>query len=273
MSPFVRSLLPPLAGAALGCSTTLSTLQPAETLKEGSLHAGVAANVNAPVGRVIDVLGLGQVAARKVLDDGRYTPTQEEQQRLLDAAVGLGLNPPGATPDVMLRYGFYRGFDAGLRYSGSAMHVDAKAQFLGGAEDEWAGSISLGYARARYQGIGFDVTDVVQIADFSRHNFEVPLSFGRRLGPFGHLWMGPKYVGSYYRLDATMKNVGAVPATSGVIHYLGGFCGVALGYKHVFAMLELTVARMMARPVVYGREVDVGGIVVMPSLGVMARLP
>jgi hypothetical protein len=273
MSTFLRVLVPPLAAAALGCSTTLSTLQPAETLKEGSIHAGVAANVNAPVGRVIDVLGVGQTAATKVIQDGKYTPTQDEQQKLLDAAVGLGLNPPGATPDVMIRYGFYKGFDAGLRYSGSAMHVDAKAQFLGGGEDEWAGSISLGYSRARYHGIGFDVVDVVQIAEFSRHNLEVPLLFGRRLGPFGHVWAGPKYVGSYYRLDATIRNVGAVPTTSGVIHYLGGFAGVALGYKHVFAMAEITIADMIARPLVYGREVDVGGIVVMPSLGVMARLP
>lgn len=118
----------------------------------------------------------------------------------------------------------------------------------------------------------FDALDYLEVGDYSRWNIEVPVIFGSRMGDIGHVWFGPKYVFSTYSVDASLKNVGVVPETSGAIHHLGGFGGVALGYRVVFVFLEVTVAKMFAEPEILGRPTDLGGIVVAPAGGLMLRL-
>lgn len=256
---------------ATGCSTTISTLQPAETVGRNKWHVGVAQDVSIPVGRVTSVTSTGATTAAKILADSSYKPTDQDRREILDAGLGLMLNPPGTTPDVMVRYGFVDGFDAGVRYSGTQVHLDAKAQFLTTA-DGWAGSVSIGYSRHLYSSTVFDVLEVLDVISFQRHNLELPVQFGHRLGDYGHLWMGAKYIGSYYRMDSALAGVG-LPSTAGLMHYVGLNSGIALGYKYVFAMAELTAMEMIAKPEVFGQPVDIGGLVIMPAVGVMARFP
>lgn len=254
-----------------GCSTTISTLQPAETVGKNKWHVGVAENVAIPVGRIASVTSTGADTAAKLIADTNYKPTEQDRREILNAGLGLMLNAPGTNPDVMVRYGFVDGFDAGIRYSTTQVHLDAKAQFLT-TDDGWVGSISLGYSRHLYSGAFFDVLEVLDILSFQRHNLEVPLQFGHRLGDYGHIWMGAKYIGSYYKMDSALAGIG-LPSAAGLMHYVGLNSGIALGYKYVFAMVELTAMEMFAKPVVFGEPVDIGGIVVMPSAGVMARFP
>ena len=94
----------------------------------------------------------------------------------------------------------------------------------------------------------FDALEFLKVDDYSRWNVELPVIFGSRIGPIGHVWFGPKYIFSTYSLDASLKNIGVVPESSGTIHHLGGFAGIGLGYKVVFVFLELTVAKMFAEP-------------------------
>ena len=105
------------------------------------------------------------------------------------------------------------------------------------------------------------------------NDIEVPVIFGRRFGKWGYLWGGPKYIFGKYTLDADISVVGAtdVTPTDGKIHYVGGFTGFGAGYKFIYAFVELTVMNMFAKPVILGHERDIGGIIVMPSFGLMAR--
>ena len=73
-------------------------------------------------------------------------------------------------------------------------------------------------------------------------------------------------------LDASLLNVAIVNETSGSIHHLGAFGGAAFGYKFIFAYAELTAAYMIAKPEILGRETDLGGLVIVPSFGLMLRL-
>lgn len=232
--------------------------------------------MHVPASRVVEAVDTSSDLASRYATDPNYRPSEDEQRRALRAAVGLGLSSPGVNQDFMLRVGVFDRFDAGLRWSGLAAHVDGKYMFLGDA-NSFQGAISLGVSRALYSGFVFDALDALKIGDYSRWNVELPILFGKRLATssgetLGHVWFGPKYVASVYSLDASLKNVGAVAESEGLIHHLGAFGGVALGYKYVFAFVELNVAYMFAKPEILGERTDLGGIVVVPAVGLMLRL-
>jgi hypothetical protein len=297
-APAMRFPLLAAAGAALattGCGTTLSTLQPAEPMRPGHVQAQGAFNVNVPASRIYDAVDTVATLGDRYASDPSYKPTTEEQQRAFAAGAGLGLSSPGVNPDLMLRVGVVKNLDAGIRWSGIAAHLDAKYRFLrtkeappdddpskqtsgvsnlGNGPDDpgFQGSISVGVSKALYSGFVFDALEFLHIDDYSRWNVEVPVIFGSRLGDFGHAWFGPKYVYSHYALDASLQNVGIVQESSGSIHHLGGFAGIGFGYKVAFLFLELTVMDMISKPEILGQRVDLGGIVVVPSFGLMLRL-
>ncbi len=280
-----------LAIANGGCSTTLSTLQPAEPMRPGHVQANAALDVNIPASRIVDAVDVATTIGDRYASDSNYKPSAEEQRQALGAAVGLGLSSPGPNPDIMLRMGVVNNLDVGLRWSALNVHGDAKYRFLatkepstdpevqkqnqgiGNGEDRgFQGSISVGISKALYNGFVFDALDYLHLNDYSRWNIEVPVIFGSRLGDFGHAWFGPKYVFSHYSVDASLQNVGVVPETSGTIHHLGAFGGVGLGYKVIFVFLELTIAKMFAEPEIFGQKTDLGGIIVVPAGGIMLRL-
>ena len=57
------------------------------------------------------------------------------------------------------------------------------------------------------------------------------------------------------------------------MHHAGAFVGGAVGYKYVFFMAELTAMYAFESPEIMGERVNIGGPVVMPSIGIMARFP
>lgn len=254
---------------AAGCATTISTMQPADTLPPGGWHVGGGLNVNVPATGVVRALDAAISLEEKLRDDPSYEPTEAEERRYLDAALGLALNPPGVTQEVMVRYGLLDRVDAGLRWSTTGIHVDGKLQFLRGGG--WDGSIAVGYVHHLFDGIVFDALELLRIDDFSRKDVEVPVIFGRRLGSWGTLWGGPKLVLGWYHLDAALAEAEVAGSTDGTLRYLGGFAGFGAGYRAFRGFVELTVMHLSARPVVLGQKVDLGGVVVMPSVGVMVR--
>ncbi|MCW5831796.1 MAG: hypothetical protein KIS78_05010 [Labilithrix sp.] len=276
--------------ASAGCSTTLSTLQPAEPMRPGHVQAQAALDVNVPASRIVDAVDVVGTLGDRYASDPSYRPTPDEQRRALAAGVGLGLSSPGVNPDFMLRMGVVKDLDVGLRWSGLAAHADGKYRFLAtrepsqeeekaesgkignGPDRGFQGAVSIGVSKALYNGFVFDALDFLEVGDYSRWNVEVPVIFGSRLADFGHVWFGPKYVFSTYSVDASLKNVGVVPETTGTIHHLGAFAGAGVGYKVVFVFLELSVMKMFAEPEVFGQRTDLGGIVVAPAGGLMLRL-
>lgn len=270
-----------LALAQTACGTTLSTLQPAEPMRPGHVQVQGAFDVNIPASRIIDAVDTVDTIANRYGSDPSYKPTSAEQAQYVGAAVGLGLSSPGVNPDLMLRVGIFKNFDAGIRWSALNAHVDGKYRFLQtkdadpndpDADPGFQGAVSLGISKSLYSGLVFDALEYLHIDDYSRWNVELPVIFGSRLGNFGHVWFGPKYIYSHYSVDASLENVGVVPETSGSIHHIGAFGGAGLGYKYVFVFLELTVANMFAKPEIFGQKTDLGGIVVVPAFGLMLRI-
>lgn len=268
------------ATAGVGCSTAISTMQSAETLPRRKWHLGVGTEVAVPVSRIVDALQAAYDVEEKVRTQGsNYTPTDEDRRQYTDAMIGLALSAPGTGVDIMVRYGVGAMLDVGARYTTTGLHADVKWQFLGsnvadGAALEaagWNGALSVGYAYHSFDGLIFDVLELVQIDDFSRHDVEVPLIFGRRFGRYGRTWFGPKFIAAKVHVDAQLKELDTSLDTDAWIYYVGGFAGIAGGYKGFEAFVELTVMDLRAKPTILGEKRDLGGLVFMPSAGVTAR--
>lgn len=261
-----------LAGLA-GCATPVSTLQPAETLPRGDWHVGAALDLSLPVSRIGAAVDAAVDIAGKYSRDPGYVPTPEEQRTYLNAAVGLALNHPAVINDFMVRYGLRDGLEVGGRYAGNSFHLGAKLRLFDQPRwaPGWQGAVDVSYVHSSFSGLLFDVLSFLRIDDFSRRDVQVPLIFGRRLGRLGRVWLGPKYIYGQVHVDAALQNVDGTLAVDTSVHYLGGFGGLALGYAKVFFIAELTVMNMFADPVLLGQPTDVGGIMVMPAFGVMAR--
>ena len=255
--------------ASTACTTALSTTQTADTLPKGHWRLTAGANFAIPASRIVSLVDKADDISKAYANDPNYTPTQQQQNDLEDAGLGLALNAPGPTPDLMLRYGLSDRFDAGARYTTTGVHGDVKVQFLRDAGG-WDGSLSLGYARHIFDGLAFDLLDKLHVDDFSRWDLEVPIIFGRKFGTWGRLWLGPKYDFGRYHIDAKIVNVAKTRTADGPIHYVGGFVGFSAGYKWLHAFVELTVMDMIATPTIQDRKVDIGGIVVVPAFGLSA---
>jgi hypothetical protein len=268
-----------------GCTSAISTTQSAETLKPGQFQVSAATNVAIPASRVIDAYDKAKTLGKKLLADSNYQPTEQEKQDYLSAAIGLALSAPGIAPDFMARYGVADNVDVGLRYSTTGLHGDVKLQFLDAAG--WHGAVSLGFQHHIYSGIIFDLLEYIDVKDFSRNDIELPVLFGRSFGyrglrrsagdanvsgvkMSGRIWFGPKYILSRTKIDAKLTNIDASLQTSENFSYLGGTLGGAVGISGLEAFVEVTTMYLDAKATILDQRRQLGGIVVMPTIGVQA---
>lgn len=261
-----RALLAALV-LSVGCSTALSSMQPAEVLKKRQKHAAVGSGLNLAPGPIVDIVGVGlELADEPALNE-------EQEQELLTASLALALNPPGVQSEYAFRYGFGYNLDAGLRYTVNAIQGDVKYQFLGTPESPgaWNGSVSVGYSRHLFKGSIFDVLDSLQVNDFSRSDVYASVMFGRHPREFFQYWGGPKVIAGFYEVTSLLETTGTVDQSQGNMLYLGGSLGAALGWKYLWLVGELSAANLIFNADVLGQERDLGGLVLYPTVGVMTR--
>ncbi|MFO0734862.1 MAG: hypothetical protein U0270_03245 [Labilithrix sp.] len=267
-----------LAIALLGCGTSLTTLQPAEPMRPGHVHATGA----------LDLL-MSQVSPDDYDLKVANPPSVDEARQAKHAALARGARAAGFNPDVMVRMGVIEDLDVGARYSGGTAHLDAKLRFLstkhptreeerrekttiGSAPDHgFQGAVSVGGSRSLFLPTtsGPSLDGNVDIDDFTRWNVEVPVIFGARFLDLFGVWFGPKYV--YSHIDLTVHADVPIGRASVSVHQVGGFLGVSLGPPIASAFVELTVMQAFANADVLGGSKDVGGTIIQPSVGVMMR--
>lgn len=258
---FVAGLLPLVA-----CTTTLSTMQPAAALPKGKFHTAVGMGGSVAPGPIVDIIQSAVAIAQNP------DPSEEEKQDFLTAGLALALTPPGVQSEYAVRYGLGEGFDLGVRYTVNSLQAEGKYQFLR-SEDTggFDASIGLGVGHHIFTGVVFDVLEALEINDFSRNDVSGTLMFGRHPNDAVHYWFGPKYITSRYKVDSVFETVGAVNSSEGSMHYIGGSAGVALGWRYVWFVGELTVMDLIFNANVLGADRDLGGVVIYPAGGIMAR--
>jgi hypothetical protein len=286
-----------LAVASSGCATTLSTLQTAEVIDVGQVQVTGGAGVYAPLGPVVTLVDQG-IQQVKTLDEARrsgqpYTLSEQAQQELLTAAIALAVMPPSPGWEVSIRTGVWpERIDVGLRYSLSALRLDAKYQLLHrGQADQPPGAgrrpfdLAIGFGVSRYifDNPVLELLDYVQLGEFSRWDLEVPLLASIPAGDVLQLYGGLRYVFSASSLDAKLTGYAlqasnasgmdlSLPSTVHT-HYAGAAAGVEVGYRWVHAMAELNAGYTVCNPILFGRRRRLGGLTVYPAVGISLKFP
>lgn len=261
---------------AAGCAPALSTFQPAHVAPKGGVQAEAGMDVSVPTGSVIGLINsaktLSSAAEGRELSEG-------EKNTLYDAGASLAINALAPVPHVGLAYVPLDRFEVSLRYSG-ALRLGARYQFLDQARHGIDFSAGLGLSRYTFSFPVDNVLDIVKIEDFERWQVDVPLLFGTH-GDWYRLWGGPKGMfttfGTKISLASSFLGQGQELASfDGTAFYLGGQVGAALGYKHLFFGVELSMAYLAATAEVKAqgtlvRSADLDSFIIAPGFALMTE--
>lgn len=278
-----------------GCATTLATHQTARAIEPGHVQATAGTGVYIPVGATLFAISEGVAQTTKIIEAAQsgaeYQLTDDDREKLITAAIALAVLPPSPTQEFSLRTGILKNWDAGLRYSISAVRLDSKYQ-LYHADDgpnvapEYQRSVDLavGGAVSKYlfDNVVFDALEFVQMGDFDRWDFEVPVYASIEWGYIFKAYGAVKYVYSHTTMDARLVNTANTAGTiTGLdidvgdtevgTHFIGATAGIMAGYRYVYVGVELTGGYTYARPFVLGRRRDLGGATFYPSIALDVR--
>lgn len=274
-----------LFGAALasGCTTTLTQNQTARALAPGKVEVGISGSI--PIssrfaGEIADVARA--TADRLAQADNADRPlTETEQREALEAGLALALFHPAVVTEVAGRIGVVDRFDAGFKYAGTLVKADGKYQFA--SSDDGGPDLAVALGLTHHLGYGssalesaYGLLDFVRLSDYSRNDVELGLLASGEWDDIVAVYGGLRYMASFIALDADIERVetaSGVPhsSLSSTFHYAGATGGLRLGYKHIYATMELTVMRVFAKPTVFGEARDLGGFIISPSFGLLAR--
>jgi hypothetical protein len=269
-----------LALGAGSCATSLSTFQPAHVAPKGHVQAEAGFDVSVPTRTLGSTIDAARTAARAART---RELSEEERRQLLDAGLLLAIDPPFFVSHVGVAFTPIEGFELGLRYTSHAWRLGTRLQVKTLERDGYDLTLGLGVQRFVFDVPGLDLVDYVEIDDFVRWNFDLPILFGTR-GPYHRLWGGPRVVASRFdaRIAQELPPVGGrmIPpveaAAQGRALYLGAQGGVAVGYKRVFVGFELTLVRQLGSADLNAgeqaaRTVDLDGWVVYPGVALMGE--
>ncbi|HTN90491.1 MAG TPA: hypothetical protein VL242_42755 [Sorangium sp.] len=263
---------------ACGCAPALSTFQPAHVADKGHVQAELGLDVSVPTGAIASVVDAGVVLAN--IAESREL-TEGERLTLFEAGGALALNPPTVTPHIGVGYTALDRWELNLRYTGSAFRLGTRYQLL--KRDKHGVDLTAGAGVGRYVidlPIG-SILGLVELEDFTRWQIDLPIQIGTA-GTWYRVWGGPRLMLTTFDtalvvdLPASTGYPGEreLASFSGTGLYVGGQAGVALGYKHVFLGLELTLAEIFSSGelAVLGERavaVDLDSFIIYPSIGLM----
>ncbi len=279
-----------LALLSTGCATTLATRDTARPTPVKHVRIDYGYGYYIPTGPFVD-LGKAAVGVARNLKNGTTAVTPEEAQSLYLGGVGLALMPPAAVNELAVRTGIAEDADIGFKWASTALRLDVKYRFLHLGEDDTGRahhmSIGLGVSKYLFSNPVFSVLDYVNMSDFSRWDFDVPLLYSWHVKEAFVLYTGAKYIFTRFSMDENLfklaqiaGDLGLPDATdhiSSTMHYGGALIGIMGGYKYVFVNLELNAGYTYARPRLYSfvdrqtKERNIGGVTLYPSFGMVVK--
>ena len=268
-----------VAIALLACAPALSTFQPAHVAPVGHIQAAGGLEVAIPTGAILDTLDTAKNLSARAENGEMLSDAQKLE--ILDAGVNLVVNAPAFGPHLGIAYTFVDRAEANLRFAGRAFRFGGRYQLVRRDEGPFDMTIGVGVARFSYAVPLSDEIPVLRIDDFTRWQIDVPLLIGTSRD-FFRVWVGPKLLLTWFETQMTLSIPNqdvSVARFDGMVTYLGGQGGLALGYRKVFFAVELTIADSFgsARTTVSGftppsHETRVSSLIIYPSVGLMVEL-
>jgi hypothetical protein len=268
-----------VAIALAACAPSLSTLQPANVVGKGHVRAVAALEVGEPLGVLDDLVDRGKTLATASAK-GRAL-TDEEKLQIFDAGVGLLAAPPLVAPLVGISYGVLDRVELDARYAGNGVRGGARVQLVDRATGPFDLTIGAGLGRSVVEIPLADSLPGLSADDFTRYTIDGSALIGTSRD-FWRVWAGPRVAWSRFHsaLALTIPSEVLVASFDGHGTYVGGQAGAAVGYRKLFFVAELTVARLgggadagvIGTIAPTGRHVDVDATIVQPSFGLMGEL-
>jgi hypothetical protein len=263
-----------------GCATSLSGFQPAHVAPKGHFTAEVGVDGSLPTGTIPTLID----AAKGLVTTARERQLRpEERERLLATGVNLALDPPAAVTHAAVAYVPVSGWELALRYASGGWRLGARHQLLAQERHGLDLSAGVGLGRFSYSFPIGDLIGILELDDFVRWSVDLPVLLGKR-GSFYRVWGGPRVLLARYsaalRLELPAVQGAAAETILASVEGDAGFYGlqggVALGYRHVFLAVELTVVRLFSTAQLTTpagrREVDLGGWILYPGVALLLEL-
>jgi len=198
-------------------------------------------------------------AVRVGLGDMNPENAPAEVQPYVQKVQGSGVAPAGS-----VRYGVGDHTDLGLTVAGPLVRLDVRQELI---LDESLIPIAIVAGVGPYIGwLGSDVDGEGGM----RVGADVPLLLGIDALSFLQLWIGARLgiEHAYGDLDVA----GVLESSSGTGFRIGGVFGIALGFRHLWVMLELTGGWETWTGDLGATQLDVSGAVLVPAFAIRYRI-
>jgi len=272
-----RALLLPLL--ASGCAATLSGFQPAHVAQQGHITFEAGFDASAPTGTIGRTLDAGKALARAA---NNLSLSDSERRQVIEAGANLAIDPPAAVMHAGLAYVPITGWELALRWSSGSWRAGFRHQFLNQETHGLDLSAGVGVSRFTYEFPINDVVSVIHLDDFTRWSVDVPILVGKH-GSWYRVWAGPRLLFARYDSAMTLDlpAAGSTPAevvaasVGGNATFVGGQGGFALGYRHIFLGLELTIVRLISHAHLelagQTQDADLGGLIIYTGIALMGE--
>ena len=265
--------------SATACAPSLATMQPAHVAPKGHFQGTAAMEIGVPTGTLSRTIDTGQALAEAAARQMSLTP--DEERRVFEAGVNFLAVPPAIGPQLALAYVPVDCFEVGIRNAGGGWRLGARYQLLNHEEGPFDLTVGVGVSRSTYEIPLASAIPVLDVDDFTRYTIDTPILVGTSRSWY-RVWAGPRFL--YSRFSTAMRL--SIPGTTeverasfdGYTIYLGGQGGLALGYRHLFFAVELTLVQAFGRAgvtaatVAETRPVDYTGFVVYPTFGIIGEI-
>ena len=265
--------------SATACAPSLATMQPAHVAPKGHYQATAAMEIGVPTGTISRTIDTGQALAEAAARQMSLTP--DEERRVFEAGVNFLAVPPAIGPQFALAYVPLDRFEVGIRNAGGGWRLGARYQLLNHEDGPFDLTVGIGVSRSTYKIPLASAIPVLDVDDFTRYTIDTPILVGTSRSWF-RVWAGPRFLYSSFSTAMRLSIPGMTEVEQasfdGHTTYLGGQGGLALGYRHVFFAVELTLVQAFGRAGVTAatvaevRPVDYSGFVVYPTFGIIGEI-
>jgi hypothetical protein len=259
-----------------GCAPSLATLQPAHVAPKGHVQAVAGFEIGVPTGTIARTVDVGQSLGKQA--QSRQL-TDAEVIQIFDAGVNWVSSPPSVGQHFAVAYTLVDRVEVEIRYAGGGWRLGGRYQVLDRASGPFDMVLGFGAARSTVEVPLSDQIPYLTNRDFKRWTFDLPALIGTSRDWF-RTWVGPRILYSRFEAGLTAAlpmNPVEAAALEGHALYVGGQGGVAVGYRHAFIGVELTLAELFGSASasttvsIPAHSTDISGFVVYPAMALMVE--
>jgi hypothetical protein len=213
-------------------------LYPARTLATGDVRAASGVSGNFAVGSLANA-----VSAARAVDENGAPVSGPASKTFTEGALVSAAVAPGLAPYAAARVGIGERFEGGIAYTGRAGRIDVRRSF------DWNDvSLSIGVG-ATVPIYGDSYTSTLSAIDLTYvHGYgaDIPVLIGwQSTARIYMVWAGARFGFDHVDVSGLSTEPGTFTPTdslSGDRLYAAGVVGMAAGFRHIHAALELDAA-------------------------------